>query len=166
MENIKASLKTQTLGSNPKYVLSVSPALGPLESPQCGLAGVYVTPLPTTPLTNSQPCQLCYRGHRITLSGTFRLLAERNMPPILAVSTTDVFSFPISCLSYWMQSKGRTRLDVCKTSFDCLAGNSSRYTMVRAPEEPLCTYVTVRLMPSSDLVQMSMLWGDLGRSSW
>ncbi|GFX54158.1 hypothetical protein TNCV_2337941 [Trichonephila clavipes] len=36
---------------------------------------------------------------RITLSGTFHLITEKNTNPILVVSTTDVFSSAISGLS-------------------------------------------------------------------
>ncbi|GFY26299.1 neurogenic differentiation factor 2 [Trichonephila clavipes] len=43
-ENIRPSLQTQVLGPKPKYVLSVSQALGPPRN-----AGVYVTPFMMTP---------------------------------------------------------------------------------------------------------------------
>ncbi|GFU61480.1 hypothetical protein TNCV_2287771 [Trichonephila clavipes] len=44
-ENIRATLQTQVLGPKPKYVLSVSQALDPIESQprNAGVAGVYVT---------------------------------------------------------------------------------------------------------------------------
>ncbi|GFX52560.1 hypothetical protein TNCV_4325761 [Trichonephila clavipes] len=85
------------------------------------------------------------------------------------MSTTDVFGSPVTGLSYWMQSKGHSRLDAeCKGQslqdfcrlFAWKFFSQTQQQGNKQAEEPLSAYVVMRLIPSSDPGQMS---GALGR---
>ncbi|GFX81847.1 hypothetical protein TNCV_2570471 [Trichonephila clavipes] len=83
--------------------------------------------------------------------------------PILVASSTDVFSSPISGLFYWMQSKGRIRLDarrkgLCKLMYTVcleilLPDTAARSRASRG------SFVHSVLNVKCDPVQMSVLSG-------
>ncbi|GFX38548.1 hypothetical protein TNCV_3206161 [Trichonephila clavipes] len=93
---------------------------------------------------------------RITLSVEFLLITEKNMPSFLGCPRLIFSVSQISCLSCWMQSKGRTRLAAGKSLQDgCRAFARKLFFQTQQQgheqaEEPLPTYVVVRLKPSSD----------------
>ncbi|GFW81446.1 hypothetical protein TNCV_377941 [Trichonephila clavipes] len=81
-----------------------------------------------------------------------------------------MFSAPqISCLSYWMHSKGHTRLgaklkrqslqDGCR-AFAWKFFQTQQQGHEQA-EKSLFTYVVVRFKPNTDLEQILLLCGDL-----
>ncbi|GFT73320.1 hypothetical protein TNCV_4009391 [Trichonephila clavipes] len=116
----------------------------------------------------------CEGSTRFTLSGTFRLITEKNVP-ILMVSTTVIFSFTKTCHSRWMQSKVYTRQDSelkgqslqdgCRLFSDKFFFQTQQQSHEQA-EELFSVYIVLRLMQGRVPVQKSMLWGDLGRLSW